>query len=364
MRTFNYRNLPNQLVGGPVGAAAARIHEHKGKLELLGRMYPEELAALRNKAHFDNVEASTHIEGIYVDADQARAAVADDAALKDGTAHAATADKAIAQADEAIAQVAGYSRALRLVEGHAGDLELSTAAIIRLYEELYGHRNLGKKSRYRKKDYMYVQTENGAKAMPVSPITAFETPLVLGGACDSLAEAFDAQTPSPVVLAAVFTVDFLCIRPFDEGNGRISRLFADLLLMKAGFDVARYVSVDRIVEGSAMAYYDALNACTEGWDRARNDYTPYVLYWLDVLDKAYTMLFELVEPHTAKPAGKSERVAAFVRSSTGPVTKQQIRDALPSVSEATIEAALGKMVKDGAAEKVGAGRATAYRWRA
>lgn len=346
MRTFDYTKLPQELLGGEVGSAVGRIHEHKGRLEALGAMYPEELAALRAGAHYDNVDASTHIEGIYVGDDRT-------AALLDG------ADPA----DESEAQVVGYSRALDLLERDCGGLDLSTSSILRLYETLYGHRSLGKKSRYRKKDYMFVQTADGAKAMPVSPITAFETPLVLGGACDSLADAFDARTPSPLVLAAVFTVDFLCIRPFDEGNGRISRLFADLVISKAGFDVSRYVSVDRIVEGSAMEYYDALNACTDGWDHARNDYAPYVLYWLKVLDEAYMKAFESIGPHTQKPAGKSERVASFVRSAAGPVTKQQIKDALPSVSEATVEAALGRMVKDGAIEKLGAGRATAYRWR-
>ena len=346
MRTFDYRKLPTQPLEG-WAVSAERIHEHKGRLEAFAQLYPEELSALRAQAHFDNVNASTHIEGIYVDEGRVRA-------LLDG------ADPA----DENEAQVAGYSRALRLVEEHADELDLSTASILRLYETLYGHRNLGKKSRYRKKDYMYVQTAEGAKAMPVSPITAFETPLVLGGACDSLAEAFDAHAPSPLVLAGVFTVDFLCIRPFDEGNGRVARLFADLMLAKAGFDVARYMSVDRLIEGSAMAYYDALNECCEGWDRAANDYTPYVTYWLDVLDQAYTRLFDLIDEYTSKPAGKSERVEAFVRAAGAPVTKRQIREALPSVSEATVEAVLGKLVREGRVEKLGASRATSYRWLA
>ena len=170
---------------------------------------------------------------------------------------------------------------------------------------------------------MYVQVDGHPRAMPVSPITAFETPLVLGGACDSLEDAFLASSCSPLILSAVFTVDFLAIRPFDEGNGRISRLFANLLLERAGFEVFRYMSVDRIIEESGMAYYDALNACVEGWDVSRNDYAPYALYWLETIHEAYRRLFAALEMSGAAGAGKSERVRLFVQRANRPVTKRE-----------------------------------------
>lgn len=347
MRTFDYQRLPQELFSGEVGDANVRLYEDRGKLELVKRLHLAELDALRDTAHFDNVDASTRIEGLYVDAARVHALIG-----------------GAAPQDETESQVVGYSNALRLVEEQAGDLELSTASIVELYESLYEHRNLGRKSRYRKKDYVYVNVDGHMQAMPVSPITAFETPLVLGGACDSLANAFSADACSPLILSAVFTVDFLCIRPFDEGNGRIARLFAELLLAKAGFDVFRYVSIDRIIEGGAMEYYDALNACVEGWDRGRNSYAPYVRYWLEVVHEAYEKLFSHIEQGgVGGRGGKSKRVRHFVLNAAAPVTKRDIRAALPDVSEATIEAALGKMVKDGVAEKLGAGRATSYRAR-
>ena len=346
MRTFDYRHLPQQLFGGRVGDINAKLYEDRGKLKLLEEMQPDELAALGSRAFHDNVDASTHIEGLYANAGRTRALIEGDEPR-----------------DETEAQIVGYADALHLVDENAGALDLSTGTIIKLYETLYAHRNLGRKSRYRKKDYAYVQVDGHVQAMPVSPITAFETPLVLGGACDSLADAFNADACSPLILNAVFAVDFLCIRPFDEGNGRIARLFSELLLAKAGFNVARYVSIDRIIEDTAMDYYDALNACVEGWDRGRNDYEPYALYWLGVVHEAYRRLFEKISLNATSGTGKSERVRLFVERASSPVTKREIREALPDISEATVEAALGKMVKDGIAEKVGAGRATAYRWR-
>lgn len=346
MRTFDYRHLPQNLFDGKVGDFNVRLYEDRGKLELLKSTHAEQLSAMREQAHFDNVDASTRVEGLYVDAARVRGLL-----------------KGAEPLGETEAQIAGYSSALGFVEGHFDKFELSTQVILGLHEELYAHHDMGRKSRYRKKDYMYVQVDGHPQAMPVSPISAFETPLVLGSACDNLADAFHADACSPLILNAVFTVDFLCIRPFDEGNGRVSRLFADLMLMKAGFDVARYVSIDRIIEQSAMDYYDALNACVERWDRGQNDYRPYALYWLAVVHEAYRRLFAKIDLATTGASGKSERVRLLVEQSAAPVTKRQLREAFPDISEATIEAALGKMVKDGLVEKLGAGRSTAYQWK-
>lgn len=343
MRTFNYRNLPSVLSDGALGDVQRHLFEDKGRLETLEQLHGDVLASLRERAHADNVDASTRIEGLYVDLERVRE-------LIDGAQ----------PAGETEAQVVGYSQALGLIENNADDLALSTATILQFFETLYAHRNLGTKSRYRKKDYMYVQVDGYPQAMPVSPIAAFETPLVLGGACDGLAESFSEDGCDPLVQAAVFTVDFLCIRPFDEGNGRIARLFADLLLSKAGFDVSRYMSIDRIIEESAMDYYNALNACVDGWDTSANDYAPFVLYWLDAIHKAYARLFEVVNLELRAGNNKSERVRLFVLEAKQPVAKRDILSALGNVSEATVESVLGQLVKEGLVEKQGSARATKY----
>ncbi|MDO5117944.1 MAG: Fic family protein [Eggerthellaceae bacterium] len=345
MRTFDYRHLPQRLFDRQVGDANVRLYEDKGKLDLLEQLHADQLALLRDSAHMNNVDASTRIEGLYADPTRVRALI--DGAEPIG---------------ETEAQIAGYSSALRLIDDQTDALDLSTSTIVKLYETMYAHRDLGTKSRYRKNDYVYVQVDGHMQAMPVSPINAFETPLVLGGACDSLVTAFDANACSPLILAAVFTVDFLCIRPFDEGNGRIARLFAELMLEKAGFRVARYVSIDRIIEHSAMAYYDALNACVDKWDRGMNDYAPFAHYWLSAIHEAYQNLFARVELMLSA-SGKSERVRMYLEQSIGEVSKRMVREALSDVSEATIEAELGRLVKDGAIEKIGAGRGTRYLWR-
>ena len=344
MRTFDYGHLPKGLFGGAVGDANMLVHEDKGKLNAYKQMHPELLKSFEAAARMNSADASAHIEGLYIDKTRLEALMADAEPL-----------------GETESQIVGYAKALELIDSDGESLDLSTTTILHLYETMYGYRDLGRKSRYRKKDYIYVQVDGHAQAMPVSPITAFETPLVLGGACDSLAESFGTSHASPLVLTAVFTVDFLCIRPFDEGNGRIARLFADLMLKKAGFDVSRYMSLERVIESDAMGYYDSLNACVEGWDRGHNDYSHYALYWLEHIHETYQQLFEAIEATLNEPSGKTERVRKFVLNASSPVTKRQILKAHPDISEATIENALGKMVKAKEVRKIGAGRSTAYK---
>ena len=379
MRKFDYQHLPNSLFDGKVGDAHVRLFEDKGKLETLEQLHPEKLATLKQRALVDNVEASTRIEGLYVEPtrvhDLVEAALLDPAeedatiAAAERAAEASASDatgQTVAQAEhhlfnnELEGQIIGYTRALRLIYEQYATLDLSTATILKLYEALFSYRDLGRKSRYRKKDYIYVQVDGHPQAMPVSPITAFETPLVLGGACDNLAESFNAQSCSPLVLAAVFTIDFLCIRPFDEGNGRVARLFANLLLEKAGMRVGHYMSIDRIIEESGMAYYDALNACVDKWDTGGNDYAPYVLYWFEVLHEAYEKLFAAVDLELRAGNSKAERVRLLAAQAKQPISKREILDTLGNVSEATVESVLGDMVKEGTLEKVGSGRSTKY----
>ncbi|MBQ9068114.1 MAG: Fic family protein [Eggerthellaceae bacterium] len=360
MRKFDYQHLPASLFDGKVGDAHVRLFEDKGKLDALEQLHPDVFTSLQTRALFDSTESSAHIEGLYADSARVREIVAEvvatpvDAARMSGQGNVHPFD------DELENQLAGNAHALQRIYTDCDQMELSTSTIVALYEMLFGHRDLGRKSRYRKKDYMYVQVDGRPQAMPVSPITAFETPLVLGGACDSLAESFDAHACSPLVLAAVFTVDFLCIRPFDEGNGRIARLFATLLLEKAGFRMTRYLGVERLIERNAMAYYDALNACVDGWDVGKNDYAPYALYWFQLLHDAHRELFRTVELELRAGNSKTERVRLIVGQATQPMGKREILDAAGNVSEATVELVLGQMVKDGEVEKVGSGRATKY----
>ncbi|MGN0078640.1 MAG: Fic family protein [Coriobacteriales bacterium] len=345
MRTFDYLHKPHSLEGAQVDALLAQLHEDKGRLEALKGSHGSRLAALEQRAVLESACASARIEGIA--ASEERLA----ALLSQG-------EPACANADEQ--EALGYCRALQLLGRQAAALPVESGTAVRLFEELYSFRALGDRSRYRRKDYAYVQVDRHMQAVPVSPVPAFETPLVFGGACDALALALDSRELSPALLAAQFTVDMLCIRPFDTGNGRIARLFADLVLRKGGFDICRYMSVDSLIEQRAVEYYDALNACTMGWDKSRNSYEPFALYWLDAVHRAYQALFGQLEGNGV--LSKTERITAYLMQASEPVSKAQLARALPDVSVAMIENVLGRLVREGRAEKLGASRATRYRF--
>ena len=351
MRTFDYMNLPKCLFDREAGDLGARLFEDRGRMRLLQKLRPADLAAAQEHALEENADASTRIEGIYVGTERSRELICADRAAGFARVPGET---------DSERQVVGYARALHSIYSFSDELDLSAGTVVKVYETLFCGRELGRGSRYRKRDYLYTQVDGHLQAVAASPVSAFETPLVLGAAVDSLAGAFDAERCSPLVLAAVFTVDFLCIRPFDEGNGRIARLFSELLLEKAGFEIGRYAPVCRLIEDSAADYYDALNACVEGWDRGRNDYTPYVVYWFDVLHRAYQGLFERMELDIDAGGSKAARIRLFLERAEGPVRKRDVLKANPDVSVSTVENVLGEMVREGALVKQGSGRATAY----
>lgn len=345
MRTFSYSTLPDELKTREVRDRVTALYEAKGRLSLLFSSHPEVFSRLERQARLDAVVSSLLIEGIPIDRSRVPSLLAGD----------------IPAENDLDNQIVGYARAWDSILSGWGDMNLSSATIVHLYETLFQGRNLGTRSRYRRKDQIYTMVNGQPQPVQVSPINAFETPLVLGGACDSLAEAFDQSDTSPLVMAAVFTVDFLCIRPFDEGNGRIIRLFSQLVLEKAGIDLQRYVSIDRMIAQSPSQYYDALNECAEGWDSNSGTYLPYLEYWLALLEQSTDELFSAIDREVNGPSGKSDKVLAFIMSCAGKITKQQIRESCPDVSISTIENMLGKLVREGALEKTGAGRSTSYK---
>ena len=153
----------------------------------------------------------------------------------------------------------------------------------------------------------------------------------------------------------------MCIKPFDEGTGRLVRLFSLLLMEKAGFDVGRYVSIDRLRERHATAYYEALNACLGSWDAQECDYSPFVELWLSLASEAYRTLLAAMENAPAGTPTKAQQVRDLFTFRSNPMTKAQVVAALSEVSLSTVENALHALVREGHLEKIGAGRSTAYR---
>ena len=343
MKTFHYEKTSAERYSAQCRSLIAELYEAKGRAEMAISLYADELDPFRHSTFSDNIDASARIEGICVDAQRIHELIEGDEPV-----------------DDKESEVAGYAEALKRICMDPMALPPTTTTILSLHDDVFRGRSSDGRSKYRSRDEMYALIDGKTQKTRVSPVSAFETPLYLGAACDSLADAFDAGLYAPLALIPEFVVDFMCIRPFDEGNGRIARLFSELLLLRSGFDVVRYVSIDKLFERDAMGYYDALNACVAGWDRGSNDYEPFVMFWLRALAEAHEVLLSRTPVSPSGKLGKADRVRAFFSTREGTFTKRDIMEACPDIALSTVELALGQLVREGFVRKVGGGRSTAY----
>lgn len=226
---------------------------------------------------------------------------------------------------------------------------------------MYQYSGIGIGGRFKNTDNVIEEElEDGTKRVRFRPATAFETPEMMENLCNQFLREIDRGEVDPLLLIPMFVLDFLCIHPFNDGNGRMSRLLTLLLLYRGGYIVGKYVSIEMLIEKTKDTYYDALQASSIGWQDGANDYMPFVAYTLGVIKSAYMTFSERVEHLTAKGISKPERVRRFIESRLDRVTKKDILDACPDISATTVEKALGDLVKNGTIIKIGNGRGTRY----
>lgn len=178
--------------------------------------------------------------------------------------------------------------------------------------------------------------------------------------CTQFGDAVEAGTYDPLLLTPIFILDFLCIHPFNDGNGRMSRLLALLLLYRAGFIVGKYISIEMLIEKSKDSYYEALQESSLNWHEDTNNYQPFIKYMLGIVVKAYNEFESRVEYLRYRKTSKPERIKAVIERTPGKITKKEIAQACPDISLTTIERTLAELLASGFVVKVGSGRSTAY----
>ena len=166
----------------------------------------------------------------------------------------------------------------------------------------------------------------------------------------------------PLLLIPMFILDFLCIHPFNDGNGRMSRLLTLLLLYRSGYFVGKYISIERLIANSKATYYEALQDSSTGWHEGTNDYLPFVRYMLGIVIAAYREFASRVDILITRGLSKPERVREIIRSTTGKITKTQIMKQCPDISQKTVERALKELMDNDEIIKIGGGRYTSYTW--
>ena len=346
MRTFNYSAIKEQKWDLDVLGLIAAIYKEAGKQELYLRQRPEELEKLVEIAKIQSTEASNAIEGIVTTSARIRQLVEEKTTPRNR--------------DEQ--EIAGYRDVLATIHESHDYIPPKPTVILQLHRDLMVHTAISYGGHWKDSDNEIISIDDqGNRFVRFRPPSALATPGLIEEACRSLNDALSRQVCDPLLISFRFIFDFVSIHPFNDGNGRMSRLLTTLLLEKTGYDVARYISIERLIEDNKALYYNALAASSTGWNENQNTEVPFIRFMLGTTLAAYRQLEQrtLIESST-RPMSKQARIAVLFQQRPGVIKKSDIRSNCPDISEVTVKRTLGQLVSCSAIEKTGAGRSTGY----
>lgn len=344
MRDFNYSIIKNLKWDSDILGLIAAIYKYVGKQELYLKQRPEELEKLVEIAKIQSTEASNAIEGIVTTNTRIRQLVEEKTAPKNR--------------DEQ--EIAGYRDVLNIIQENFDAIPISRNYILQLHKILYSHMNNPLAGQTKTvQNYISATYPDGHSETLFTPLSPYETPEALDKICEDYNRVIGNMESEPLIAVPIFIHDFLCIHPFNDGNGRISRLLTTLLLYRSGFYVGKYISLEAKIAKNKDLYYDALAASQDGWHEGTDDPVPFIKYLLGTILAAYKDFedrFALVE--TKRSALDTVRLAT--QNEIGRFTKQDIRELCPSLSISSVEGALRKMVAAGELKREGNGKNTCY----
>lgn len=344
MRDFHYAAIREQEWDSEVLGLIAAIYKEAGKQEMYLKQRPEELEKLVEIAKIQSTEASNAIEGIVTTSTRIRQLVEEKTTPRNR--------------DEQ--EIAGYRDALSVIHENFDVIPITRNYILQLHKILYSHMNNPMAGQTKNvQNYISATYPDGHTETLFTPLAPFETAEALDRICEEYNRAVGNMEAEPLILIPIFIHDFLCIHPFNDGNGRMSRLLTTLLLYRSGFYVGKYISLEAKIAKNKDLYYDALRQSQAGWHEGQEDAMPFIKYLLGVVLSAYRDFeerFTLVE--------KKQPALEMVRQATlhkiGRFTKQDIRELCPSLSVSSIEGALRKLVASGELAREGSGKSTCY----
>lgn len=343
MREYDYKKIYMKLLTPEIVQLLGQIHEHKGEH---ANIQEDELTHLIVIARIQSTEASNRIEGIYTSDERLQKLV------KDKTTPRNRSEK----------EIAGYRDVLSTIHESHDYIPVKPGMILQLHRDLYKFSGMNIGGAYKPADNVISEEDaQGNKHIRFVPVPAWETPEAMERVCGAYNDICNSGQYDPLLMIPVFIMDFLCIHPFNDGNGRMSRLLTLLLLYRAGYNVGKYISIEKLIERTKGAYYDELQESSDGWHEEENDYIPFVTYQLGVILAAYREFSDrvrIVNENTRKP----NRVRDIIKGHLGKITKAEILAQCPDISQTTVQRALNDLLKSGEIIKIGGGRYTSYTW--
>lgn len=344
MREFNYSLIADIKWDSEILGLVAAIYKEAGKQELYLRQRPEELNKLIEIAKIQSTEASNAIEGI----------VTTNARIKQLVKEKTTPRNRDEQ------EIAGYRDALNIIRESFDVIPITRNYILQLHKIMYSHMNNPWAGRTKTvQNYISATYPDGHSEILFTPLDPFETPEAIDRICEEYNRVIGNNELEPLIAIPVFIHDFLCIHPFNDGNGRMSRLLTTLLLYRNRFYVGKYISLEAKINNDKDLYYEALSQSQQGWHEGNDDPVPFIKYLLGTILAAYKDFEERVEIVEVKRSAL-EMVQMASRQRIGRFTKQDIMELCPSLSISSVEGALRKMVASGELIREGSGNKIEY----
>ncbi len=345
MHTFDYTESPKQLLTPEIVNMLSSLHEFRGKQELYIEAESDVLTALLDIAKIQSTKASNKIEGIYTSDERLEALVMEKAEPK----------------NRSEAEIAGYREVLATIHDSYEYISIRPNNILQLHRDLYSFSSSDTGGRFKNTDNVIAESsKDGQQRVRFIPVPAFQTREAMNNLCYEFNNAIERAEYDPLLLIPMFILDFLCIHPFNDGNGRMSRLLTLLLLYRSGYIVGKYVSMEMMIEKTKETYYEALQNSSIEWHNNQSDYTSFVRYYLGIVLKGYNEFHDRIEHLKYRKLSKADRVRSVFDKKLGVVKKSDIATLCPDISETTIERTLKDLLDAGFIEKVGKGRATGY----
>ena len=343
MRTFNYADLTKIILDNEILSYISKIHEFKGKQELYLQQKKVELNRLIEIAKIQSIEASNRIEGI----------ITTNLRLKQLMTEKTTPKNR----DEE--EILGYRNVLNTIHENYKLIPLKSNYILQMHRDLLKYTNYSYGGKFKSvQNEIAMFREDGSKQILFQPLEPYETPIAIETICKSYQTTLKQEIVEELILIPCFILDFLCIHPFIDGNGRMSRLLTLFLLYQNGYLIGQYISIEKAIADTKEAYYAALKKSKRMWHEGLNDPKPFIKYMLGIILSCYREFESRV--NIACSVTSYDVVKNYVTNKLGKFTKQEVLSACPSLGSSSVEANLKRLVEDGILVRIGRGRSTQY----
>lgn len=347
MKKFNYTEKWEKLLTPEIVGYLTTIHEYRGEQRLIAERHADVLESLVEVAKIQSTESSNKIEGIYTSEDRLKKIVLDKTIPKTRNER----------------EIAGYRDVLNTIHESYPHIPIKDTFILQLHRDLYKFENVSNGGKFKTADNVIEEEDTeGNKFVRFKPMAAWETPEAVISLCNAYHEAINRSETDALLVMPMFILDFLCIHPFNDGNGRMSRLLTLLLLYQNDYIVGRYISLEKLIEKTKDSYYGTLQESSYNWIAGENDYKPFVKYFLSIVTAAYREFFDRVQIVEEKKVPKPDRIEELIKNHLGTITKAKIAESMPGISLTTVQRTLTELVKEEKIIKIGGGRYTKYKW--